>query len=80
MEALKAEKERTEEEKQAIAEKLMLQNTELQSHYQVPKLFLLVFSPCHHRLLYSAKSFNYVCHSLLTLNGDFDFEKHILGH
>ncbi|KAG6554945.1 hypothetical protein Mapa_003529 [Marchantia paleacea] len=35
MEALKAEKDRTEEEKQKIAEKLLQQHMELQSHYQV---------------------------------------------
>ncbi|CAM6129993.1 unnamed protein product [Calypogeia fissa] len=34
MEALKAEKERTEEEKQKIAAKLLQQHMELQSHYQ----------------------------------------------
>lgn len=35
MDALKAEKERTEEEKQKIAERLTQQHVELQSHYQV---------------------------------------------
>jgi hypothetical protein len=35
MEALKAEKERSEEEKQRIAEQLLQQHLELQSHYQV---------------------------------------------
>jgi kinesin family protein 3/17 len=43
MEALKAEKERSEEEKQRIAEQLLQQHLELQSHYQVSTWFIFSF-------------------------------------
>jgi hypothetical protein len=43
MEALKAEKERSEEEKQRIAEQLLQQHLELQSHYQVSTCFIFSF-------------------------------------
>lgn len=52
MEALKAEKERSEEEKQRIAEQLLQQHMELQSHYQVrPQLLTIsMLSFCGHQI------------------------------